>query len=133
MMDKVNKKIITDTMNKKEGFIFSNNYELVEVNDDYCIIDGKITDSSYNPFGFAHGGYIFGLADTCAGVLASTDGRAAVTTNGTILYIKKATGNKIIAKAVFLKKGKALSNIEVEIKDDENNLISKVIFEYFYI
>ncbi len=127
------KKTIIDTMNKKEGFIYSNDYKLLEIDDDYCLFEGKISKKSLNPYNIAHGGFIFGLADTCAGVLASVDGRAAVTTNGSIVYMKKATGGKIIARATFLKKGISISNIEVEIKNDKNEVIAKVIYEYFYI
>ncbi len=132
-MNKAVEKKIKNIVSKEDGFIFNNNYKLLDITDDYCVFQGTITENSLNPYNIAHGGYIFGLADTCAGVLASVDGKEAVTTSGSIIYLKKVTGKIIIAKAIFLKKGKNISNIEVEVKDENGILVSKVIFEYFYV
>ena len=132
-MEKKIKELIIDTMNKEEGFTFSNSYKLIEIDDDYCIFEGNISESSLNPYKIAHGGYIFGLADTCAGALACTNGKEAVTTNASVMYLKPISCKRIIAKAKFLKKGKKISNIEVEIVDEKDSLLSKVYFEFFNV
>ncbi len=132
-MEKKIKELIINTMNKEVGFSFSNSYKLLEIEDDYCIFQGNISESSLNPYKIAHGGYIFGLADTCAGALACTCGKEAVTTNASVVYLKPASCKKIIAKAKYLKKGKNISIIEVEIFDEKDSLLSKFSFEFFYI
>ena len=126
-----NKELLERAMNN--GFISNNNYKIIEVKDNYCVLEGTITETSLNNFGIAHGGYIFGLADTAAGIAAMSKGRKAVTLSSNINYIKKAKGNKLIAKTLCLKEGKTISNYEVSIYDEEDNLIAKATIEYFYI
>ena len=46
-----------------KGFIANNNFKLVSVENKNCILKAKITETSVNPYGFPHGGFIFGLAD----------------------------------------------------------------------
>ena len=68
----------------------------------------KITKNSLNPYGIAHGGFIFGLGDTVLGMAASATGRPAVTLNSTINYLRPAKSEYIIAKAELIKAGKTL-------------------------
>ena len=58
-----------------------------------------ITEKSLNNLGVAHGGFIFGLADTAAGIAAMTNGGNVVTVDSNISYFKPAKGERIIAKA----------------------------------
>ena len=114
------------------GFIKNNNYNILKVEENYCELEGKITETSLNPFGIAHGGYIFGLADTAAGIAAMTKGRKAVTINSTIDYLNPGKGNlKAIAKC--LKSGKNIANFEVFIYDEKNTLIAKSNINYYYL
>lgn len=130
MDKKIEKKIIDVTL-EENRFINTNNYKLVELNDDYCKLEGTITESSLNPYGIAHGGYIFGLADTAGGAVARMSGCDPVTSTSNITFLRKAKGNKLVAVARPLKRGRTLTNCEVEIFDEEDKLIAKVIIEYF--
>ena len=51
-----------------KGFIEANNYNVVLVKPNYCELEGIITSTSTNHLNIAHGGFIFGLADTAAGI-----------------------------------------------------------------
>ena len=132
-MDKKTKDKINEVLEKDKGFIKDNNYSIVSLDDDLVVMEAIIGESSLNPYKIAHGGFIFGLADTCGGLLVSTTGRIAVTTNAYVNYFHKAVGKKLVAKSKFLKKGKLLSNVEVDIYDDKDSLVSTVLFEYCYI
>ena len=124
------KKQIKELFN--QGFIKNNNYKIITINEEICTIEGNITDTSLNLFGIAHGGYIFGLADTTAGLLANVFGNA-VTTNASINYLNKATGSKLVANARMIKKGKTIATCECEIIDSKGILVAKSILEYFYV
>ena len=122
-----------EQINNDNGFIKANNYKVIKVEDNYCELVGSITDKSLNPFGIAHGGYIFGLADTAAGIAAMTNGKKAVTINSTIDYLNMAKGNSLKAIAKCLKGGKNISNFEVFIYDDKETLIAKSNINYYYL
>ena len=66
-----------EILKKQKGFISANNYEVVKVEENYCELEGIITDTSTNHLGIAHGGYIFGLADTAAGIAEAVPDSAA--------------------------------------------------------
>lgn len=115
------------------GFIEANNYEVLKVEENYCELTGTITETSTNHFGAAHGGYIFGLADTAAGIAAMTDGRTAVTISSNIDYIKAAKTKTLKVIATCTKNGKTISFFEVKIFDEEENLVAKANVNYCYI
>ena len=115
------------------GFIKANNYKIIKVEENYCELEGVLTETSINHLGIAHGGYIFGLADTAAGIAAMTNGRKAVTINSTIDYLNMGKGKNLLAVAKCLKVGKNISNFEVFIYDDENTLIAKSNINYYYL
>ena len=67
--------------------IKANNYKVEEIiENESTTIKGYLTDTSYNPYDIAHGGYVFGLGDTAMGIAASSSGRQAVTLSATINY-----------------------------------------------
>ena len=115
------------------GFIEANNYEVIKVEDNYCELLGTIKKTSTNHLGVAHGGYIFGLADTAAGIASMTDRRTAVTISSNIEYYKPAKTKTLKAIATCTKNGKTISFFEVHIYDEEENLIAKANLNYCYI
>ena len=42
--------------------------ETVEATEEACVLKAKVTKNSLNPYGIAHGGFIFGLGDTVLGM-----------------------------------------------------------------
>ena len=114
-----------ETLAKDKGFINNNNFEVIKVEENYCELDGIITQSSLNHIGIVHGGYIFGLADTAAGIAAMTNGGNVVTIDSTISYIKPAKGNRITAKASAIKTGKTISVFEVQIINEKEDLVAE--------
>lgn len=130
-MDLTNK--AKDRLADDKGFVNNNGYTVIKVEEHYCEMEALITDTSKNPFGIAHGGFIFGLADTAAGIAAMTDERVAVTVNSSIDYLKPGKGDKLIAKASVVKSGKSISVVDVFIYDSGLELISKAVVTYFYM
>lgn len=123
--------IAKKNLEKVKGFIKANNYSVLKVEKNYCELEGIITETSLNNLNVAHGGYIFGLADTAAGIAAMTEGKNVVTVDSSINYFRPAGGSKIYAIARSLKIGKTISTYEVLINDEDNNLIAKATITYY--
>lgn len=126
-------KLAKEALENDKGFIGNNNYKVIKVEDNYCELEGIITQSSLNNLKIAHGGYIFGLADTAAGIAAMTNGGNVVTVNSNINYISPAKGNKIKAIATSIKNGKIISVYEVKIYDEKDKLISTATISFYNI
>lgn len=89
--------------------------------------DKKITQ----PFGTAHGGAIFSLADTAAALaMLGTIAKEKIytTIEGKINYIEPFVSGEIIAEAKIISKRKRIILCEVEIINAEDNLIAKAFF-----
>ena len=126
-------KIAKDALKNDKGFIGINNYNVIKVEENYCELEGIINESSLNNLGVAHGGYIFGLADTASGIAAMTNGGNVVTVDSNISYFKPAKGDRIIAKASALKVGKTISVFEVDIVDEKEVMVARASMTFYNI
>lgn len=120
-------------MGQVEGFIKHNQYRLVDIKQNCCVMAADIREECLNYYGLVHGGFIFGLADTAAGILARATGRKAVTLNSHIEYLHAARGGKIKVVASAIKTGRNISVYEASIYDDQDVMVAKAILDYFYI
>lgn len=130
-------KVAKDTLKDIKGFIGNNNYNVIKVEEGYCELEGVISETSYNNMNIVHGGYIFGLADTAAGIAALSNVFGSdvniVTVDANINYFKPAKGERLVAKASVIKPGKTISVIEVEIYNDNNDMVAKSSMTFYYI
>ena len=126
-------------MKKKEfdvssGFIKHNNYQYVDHKDgEYAVIRAELNEDAMNPYGFAHGGFIFGLGDTVMGLLAITTGRKCVTISSSINYLKPAVGKCLTAKSEIIKNGKTICYLRANIYNDKEELVATMDGNYYYI
>jgi len=101
------------------GFIEANNYKLINVEENYAEMEGKLDKNSMNPYNIPHGGYLFGLLDTCAGVAASTCGYIALTLDSNINYLKQCKSDTVRAVAKCIKDGKHIKVYDVNLYDGD--------------
>lgn len=121
-------------MEEKPGFFNHNNYHVVSIEKEKrVVLEANLTENSLNPYGFAHGGLIFGLGDTAMGIAARSFGRNAVTQNSSITYLRPSTGKKLRAEAEIIKAGKATCYLRCNFYDDDNKLTATMDASYFYI
>lgn len=125
-------KIIRNRL-EDNGFIKYNHINLIEVKENYAKMEVELTSESLNPNGTAHGGLIFGLADSAMGTAASTNGRNVCTINSQIDYLKSGKGNKLVAEAEELKVGRTTAVYRCNIKDENNTLIATCTGTYFFL
>lgn len=118
---------------KKEGFFHHNHYEVVEIKQNSVILKANITEEALNPYGMAHGGFLFGLGDTAMGMLVKMSGITGVTLNSTINFLKPGRGEYIIAKGEMVKQGKKICYLKASIYDDKEQLIATMDANYYGI
>ncbi|MBQ3307710.1 MAG: PaaI family thioesterase [Bacilli bacterium] len=117
-----------------EGFMGNNHMELVSVDEGKsCVLKALIEDTSMNPFGIVHGGFIFGLGDTAMGVIPGSVNKKAVTLSSTISYLKPAKGSYLLAKATMIKDGKKTCFLRVDIYNDQEELVATMDGNYYYV
>jgi len=124
---------IVKGMETQTGFYKHKNYHIVDCESNIFIMRADITEDSLNPYGYPHGGLIFGLGDTTMGMLARRTGTKAVTRSANITYLKPAVGKYIIAKAEMVKCGKTACFLKADILNDKDEIIAVMTGDYYFI
>ncbi len=115
-----------------KGFDYNNGIVIDKVSEDEVEAHVEVTGESMNPWGIVHGGVIFGLADTAMGVLASANGKKAVTIGSSINFINMCKKSvKAIAKKI--KDGKSIGSYEVVVYNEKNEIAATMSANYFYL
>lgn len=124
---------IQEFVEKNSGFMKYNKMHVEEIKDNYAKMSVELDENSLNPMGIAHGGLLFGLADSTMGMAARTNGASAVTINSQIDYIRPGKGKKITAIATPLKVGKSTAVYRCELYRDDGELCATVTGTYYFL
>ena len=117
-----------------DGFAREIGIELMEAKDGHAKMKIDINEKHRNPIGSVHGGCLFSLADTVAGVALSTTGVGCTTLSAHTTYIKAAMMDKsrvLYGEATPIRIGRKIAVYQVDITDDQGQEISRMTFEYF--
>ena len=105
--------------------------ELLEMEQGHVKARIMHADKLLNPYGYIHGGALYSFADTVAGLAACTYGAAASTIDGSMNYLRPASGiNYIGCDAHELRQGKQVAVYRVELFNDENLLLDTGTFTF---
>ena len=105
---------------ENSGWIKHNGLQIDEITKEKVTTSVELTKNHLNPHGIAHGGLIFGLADSSMGMLASLTGKKVVTVNSTINYLRPCGGSKLVCIAEPVKVGITLGVYKASIYNDKN-------------
>lgn len=96
------------------------------------ILSIYVDDGLLNPYKIAHGGSIYALADTTAGLISIHNGFTPITLNSSFNFLKPANKDQYIySKAVPVHIGRDTFVTEVKIIDSTDTLIAYGTFTMF--
>ena len=117
----------------KEIKIFEN-YELLVSEEGHVILQTVVVEGSLNHYGNGHGGYLYTLCDSVAGLAARNTGAEIVTMGANMHYLKAAhLGDTLTVEGNCIHNGRTTKVIEVEIKNQEEKLLCKGTFTMFAV
>jgi len=108
--------------------------KVYEAHDGIAVLKVEMRKELYNRWGIPHGGVVFTLADTSAGLAAMSAGeRRVVTANAHMNYLRPAAAEgKMTSRARVVKAGKTLAFVDVEIYDSTEALVATGQFTMAY-
>ena len=122
MLDKIFNKVVA-----------FDNYEVLEYCPGNITLKVNVQNESLNPYGNAHGGFLYTLCDSLAGACAYSLNAACVTQQASINYMKQATLNdEIIIKSRCIHNGKSTKVIQTDVCK-EDTLISQATFTMYVL
>lgn len=104
--------------------------------DGFCRVSCRIQARHLNPHGMAHGGAVFTLMDTAAGVAGTTTGgeiRKVVTQCADVHFLRPVKPGNLHAEGTVIKSGRQTALVTVNALDDDGVLHAYGTFEIFYI
>lgn len=115
------------------AFAIHNHMYLIKVDEGYAECGLKLHEDSKNPYGMAHGGTYFSLADMTTGLATRSDGRRHVTQNASCSYLRAAQDGDLICKARVIHGGRKTTLCEAQVYDEKGTLCFTGQFTYFCI
>ncbi len=129
-MNSVNYEELKRRFNEEiHGFMSTCHLHVDEVSDEEILMHMEDVPALHNPAGVLHGGALYTLADTCAGLLCRARERTSVTLKGTMDYFRPGKG-RIDARAYVLHQTKRITTLAVELTNAEGNLIAHSVNTY---
>lgn len=103
---------------------------ITDVGDGCATASADMTQQALNPYGAAHGGFLFTMADCATGVAVHSDGRHYVTLNSNLNFMRMVTEGILTADAHVVKRGQTVSVADVVITCNGQEVASGS-FTYF--
>ncbi len=106
--------------------------ELLEVKDGCAKGRMRLERRHTNIYEGMHGGCVYALADTLAGIAAATCGRYVTTLNGTMNYMQPIKDTKYVnCRADAVRLGGRIAVINVVVENDKGEILSNGSFNYY--
>ncbi len=123
-----------DFINTCRDFNYLVGTKVREASNGSSLLEVEMRKELCNRWGFPHGGVIFTLADTAAGIAAISAGeRRAVTVNAQMNYMRIGVPEgKMTARGKTVKAGKSLAFVDVEVFDSADTLVAAGQFTMAY-
>ena len=110
--------------NTKNAFMIHNRIRAVSVNEKEAVCEAEAGPEALNHMGSVHGSMMMSLAEVTAGLMARSDGRAYVSVEAGFRFISGGkAGEKLIARAEIVKRGRTLAFIRTRVYQNEKLLL----------
>ena len=126
----MNAKEINEKYEEINGFDFNNGIVIDIVDKEKVEAHIDVSEKSMNPWKIVHGGLLFSLADTAAGLLSFANGHESVTVDSNINFLKPCT-KYAKCVAIKVKTGKTISLYKVEIYNEKDELLAVANMNYY--
>lgn len=115
----------------RNSYVKWNGIELESLEHDRALLSLTLEEMHKNPYGIAHGGALYTLADTACGAAARTDGRDYVTQNSSVNFISSRSEGVVLAEARVRHRGRSTCVVEFNITDGEGALLVTGMMTFF--
>ena len=122
---------ILEQMNSFRGYNYHNGIRIIDFGKDFAVVEGKLRPEALNPLNIAHGGFVYSMCDTAAGVAVGVTGRSCVTLSSNIHYLRPSTGSALRAEGRIIKDGSHIVMVESTVTDESGSVTAKACFELF--
>ncbi len=130
----MNYQLMIDEINKRNIFGSENGMFLEEASEGYARSVMKVRARHANPIGSIHGGCLYTIADTTAGVASMSYGKGATTMNSDMHFLNAGIDTTSIScEAHVVKRGKRTLVVEAKVFDQDKKMLAMGTFTYMVL
>lgn len=118
--------------NRDSGFDYYCGVVCTAIREGYAELEMPITPDCLNPGRTVHGGLLYSIGDTAAGIAAISHGVACVTLSGSMNYLRPAAGTLLRAVAKEVRHGRTTGVYDIEVFDDAQKLVTKGTYTMYF-
>ncbi len=108
------------------------NYRIIRMDPGHSLYETEVTDHALNLYGYTHGGYLYTLCDTSAGMAALSTGVNVVTLRADMSYVRHAVKGDILrVEGIGIHDGRTTKVIETSVYNQDGKLICKGTFTMY--
>ena len=113
-----------DKANNFNAFMIHNHIRAVSVNETEAVCEADAGPHALNHMGTVHGSMLMSLAEVTAGLMTKSDSRRYVSVEAGFRFIAGGkAGEKLIARAEIVKRGRTLAFIRTRVYQNEKLLL----------
>lgn len=105
--------------------------EYTEFTGETLTAEMEVNERVHQPYGLLHGGASAAMAESVGSFLSALQcdnkTHGSVGTNINSYHLKSIKSGKVFAKASFVRKGRSLHVVNIDIVDEEGNLVNKSV------
>ncbi len=119
---------------KENNFAAHIGIEILEMADGHARLKLELLPSHFNPIGSVHGGCIFTMADTVAGIAVFSLGKSCTTLSSHAVFLNAAMQGKskiLYAESRPVRVGSRIAVMEAMVTDDRALEIARFTFEFY--
>ncbi len=121
-------------LEQENGFVTHNGMQAVCCREDQAVVQAPVGPNALNCHGTAHGGFLFSLADTCAGLLALADGHSYVTLDASFHFLRAAKpGDMVTATATPVRRGRTVLVEQVKLTGPDGREVAEGTFTMYRV
>ncbi len=109
---------------KRDKFAKYVGIEIVDISPGRAKVKMDIKKHHLNGLNIVHGAVLFTLADYAFAIASNSHGRAAVSINSTMSFLKAVSKGTIYAEAIELSKNPKLATYKVDVVHEEGGLLA---------
>lgn len=124
----MNPRQVVDYMMEKDYFSQFLGIKIIDIKENYALIEMEITKQMLNGLGTVHGGVTFAVADSAFAFSSNNDGNAAVALSVTINFTKAGREGDIFrAESILVNNTRKTAIYDINITNQNNELVAKFV------
>lgn len=123
---------VIEKINQENPFLKDSLLRIEQLEDGFAAASMTADEEILNIYGMVHGGALFALADTAAGVCALMDSRHVVTLNSSISFVHAAGPGKIMARARRVHAGRSTGVYQADLFSSDGKMLASASFTMFF-